>query len=337
MTYQEALNFLNNLQSKGIRPGLGNIAQALAIFGFPQFQFPSVHLAGTNGKGSTASFITSVLIQAGYKVGLFISPHLHTVRERIQVGRIPIPKEDFAAIATEIIPRLPTTLTYFEFLTLMAFVYFASQRVDIAVIETGLGGRLDATNLIMPEVSVITNIGLEHEHWLGYTLKKITLEKAGIIKQSRPLVTGIKQKELLRIIKNVCRFKNAPLYLFGRNFAGRRYRNELYYYGLTKNLKGLHLGLMGVHQFENASLALATLELLGQRGFRIEEKDIREGLSNTFWPGRFEIVKPYPFMIVLDGAHNPDGMQALKDSLRLLNYKRLFSVSYTHLTLPTKA
>ena len=180
-SYQQALRFLNALKSKGIRPGLKNIALGLTRFGNPQWQFPTVHIGGTNGKGSTVAMVANILKTAGYKVGLFTSPHLHSVRERIQINFQSIPQPDFISILREIKNTLSIDLTYFEFLTLMAFLYFAQNKVDIGVIEVGLGGRLDATNLLLPKVSIVTNVHLDHQHWLGRSLKSIALEKGGII------------------------------------------------------------------------------------------------------------------------------------------------------------
>jgi len=330
MDYKEALAFLNSLQSKGIRPGLKNIARALAHFGHPQLKFPSLHIAGTNGKGSTAAFLSSILVQAGYKVGLFISPHLHSVRERIQINHQPISKEEFAFLVQELKDHLPVTLTYFEFLTLLSFFYFAAQGVEVAVIETGLGGRLDATNLLRPEVAIITNVGLEHEHWLGHSLKKIALEKAGIVKEGVPLVTGIKQKAARYWVEAICALKQAPFYRLGRDFRYRKASSQIgweggtsfHYYGLNWRFKHLSPGLLGLHQIKNATLALGVLEILRKKGFSFTASDIQLGLKETVWPARFEVVRKGPW-VVLDGAHNPDGMRALKATLKALKFENL--------------
>ncbi len=333
MDYKEALAFLNSLQSKGIRPSLRDIAKALARFGHPQLKFPSLHIAGTNGKGSTAAFLSSILTRAGYKVGLFISPHLHSVRERIQINGQPISKEDFALFVQELKDHLSVTLTYFEFLTLLGFFYFATQGVEVAVIETGLGGRLDATNLLQPEITIITNVGLEHEHWLGHSLKKIALEKAGIVKEGVPLVTGIKQKTARHWVEAVCALKQAPFYRLGKDF---RYRKNgfpsaweagltFHYYGLNWHFKHLQPGLLGLHQIKNATLALGALEVLSKKDFTFTASDIRLGLKETVWPARFEIVRKSPW-VVLDGAHNPDGMRALRVTLKALKFENLILV-----------
>ncbi|MDL1970684.1 MAG: bifunctional folylpolyglutamate synthase/dihydrofolate synthase [Candidatus Desulfofervidaceae bacterium] len=325
-TYKDALRFLDGLQCKGIKPGLKDIAHALAYFGHPQLQFPTVHIAGTNGKGSTAAIVASVLEKAGYKVGLFTSPHLHSVRERIQINRKSILKTDFAQLVAEIKSRLPLSLTYFEFLTLLAFLYFAKKRVDMAVIETGLGGRLDATNLLLPKVSIITNVHLEHQKWLGWSLKDITLEKGGIIKPHVPLITGVNQPQAISLLQTLCCLKHAPFYRLGKDFRYRTQGECFHYYGLEKNFHHLKINLFGPHQIRNASLALGAIEILTRNNFfSIQQTHIRKGLEDVVWPGRFELIKERPH-IVLDGAHNPAGARALKNAICQCHFNRLFLI-----------
>ena len=321
LSYQQALRFLNSLQSKGIRPGLKNIALALTKFGNPQWQFPAVHIGGTNGKGSTAAMVANILRTAGYKVGLFTSPHLHSVRERIQINFQPIPKADFASVVREIKNRGCVDLTYFEFLTLMAFFYFAQNKVDIGVIEVGLGGRLDATNLLLPKVTIVTNVHLDHQHWLGRSLKSIALEKGGIIKCNTPFITGVKQKNLISLLKKICEFKNAPFYQLGVDIKYRHGQHGFSYFGLKKHLSHLELGLKGRYQIENATLALGAIEILEGEGFEIKDKHIQKGLKSVSWPARFEVISSSP-QIILDVAHNPAGAMALKKALFSYNKNR---------------
>lgn len=323
--YEDALKFLDGLRCKGIRPGLKDIAYALASFGHPQLRFPAVHIAGTNGKGSTAAIMANVLEKSGYKVGIYTSPHLHSVRERIQINRKPILKSNFAHLVAKTKVRLPVSLTYFEFLTLLAFLYFAEEKVDIAVIETGLGGRLDATNLLSPSVSIITNVHLEHQKWLGWSLKSITLEKGGIIKFQVPLVTAVTQPQAVSLLQTLCHLKRAPFYRLGKDFKYRTQGEWFHYYGLKRNFHHLRTNLFGLHQIRNATLALAALEVLTTKGFSVQEEHIKKGLEDVVWPGRFEVMKERPY-VVLDGAHNPAGASALKKTISQCHFKRLFLI-----------
>lgn len=325
ISYQKALVFLNALQSKGINPRLENIALALARFGHPQLLFPSIHIAGTNGKGSTAAMVANILRVAGYKVGLFTSPHLHSVRERIQINAKCINKKDFSTVTNYIKNHLGVELTYFEFLTLLCFLHFAQNKIDIGVIEVGLGGRLDATNLLLPKLSIITNIHLEHKHWLGRYLRKIALEKGGIIKTNTPLITGTTQKKLLALFKKLCQLKNAPFYWLGKDIRYRMHQEEFSYFGLKRHFSSLRLGLNGAYQIKNATLALGAIEILEKNGLKVRDEDIKKGLMKLSWPGRFEFIKRSP-TIILDGAHNPSGAATLKKSLYPYKDKRLILV-----------
>jgi len=324
-SYEDALKFIDALQFKGIRPGLKDIAYALACFGHPQMRFSAVHIAGTNGKGSTAAIVASILERAGYKVGLFTSPHLHSVRERIQINRKLVLKSDFAQLVAKIKSKLSISLTYFEFLTLLAFIYFAEKKVDIVVVETGLGGRLDATNVLLSKVSIITNVHLEHQKWLGRSLKSITLEKGGIIKSQVPLITGVTQPQVIHLLQSLCHLKQAPFYRLGKDFKYRTQGDYFHYYGLRNVFRHLRIGLLGPHQIRNASLALGAIEILSGSNFLINEDHIRNGLENTNWPGRFEVIKKRPY-IILDGAHNPAGAEALKKTISQCHFKRLFLI-----------
>jgi dihydrofolate synthase/folylpolyglutamate synthase len=305
-TYQSCLNSMYSLRRFGIKMGLSTIRKILSGLGNPQNTYACIHVAGTNGKGSVASSLASILHQAGYKTGLYTSPHLVRFNERIQVNNRPITNKNVMASYHAIKKahhghREPT---FFEFATVMAFHEFASQQVDWAVIETGMGGRLDATNIIRPKVSVITNISLEHRDYLGNTLEQISGEKAGIIKNRTPVITGIRQPKALAVVKRKAAVKSAPLYRFGRDFKVRRNAAGTFsYYGIETTWHHLETGLSGRHQVDNAALVLAACEILSKRGARISLDHIKAGLLKNRWPGRLEVVATTP-RIILDGAHN---------------------------------
>jgi len=311
--YIKALSFLDSLSGQGIKPGLERIRAALLNWGNPQYTFPSIHIGGTNGKGSIAAILANILREAGYSVGVYTSPHLNSIRERIQINGVPISKSDFAELADEIRKKNKESLSYFEFLTLLAFIYFAHKNLDIAVIEVGVGGKWDATNVVSPKVAIISNVSLEHEAFLGNTLKKIALEKAGIIKPGIPLITASRKLSVISIFKDICTTYNAPIYLIGKDIDYRYKKWTFDYLGLRREIKGLRLNLIGRHQVINATVALGALELIS-KDFYVDEVHIRNGLRSVFWPGRFEIIKTRP-LIILDGAHNPAAAHALKRAL----------------------
>lgn len=295
--------------------GLEAITRLLSRFGHPQKDVPAVHIAGTNGKGSTAAMTASILSRAGYRVGLYTSPHLVDVRERIVVNGRKIPRRVFHGILAEIKKRTDQPVTYFEVLTAVAFIYFQRQKVDLAVLEAGLGGRLDATNVCHPLVSVVTNISLEHAAYLGKTLTAIAGEKGGIIKRNGVCLTAARPKKVLDVLADICRKRHARLFRLGADFRVRVGRNgQLSYKGIKGEMKGLALSLIGRYQRENAALSLAVVEILNQKGYRIGEEAVRRGLLQTRWEARFEILKTRP-LFVLDGAHNPAGLAALERAL----------------------
>ena len=305
-SYHSCLQTMYGLQRFGIKLGLSTIRKILSGMGNPQDTYNCIHVAGTNGKGSVASSLASILNQAGYKTGLYTSPHLVHFNERIQINNRPISNSNVVASYNAIKnahhgEREPT---FFEFATVMAFFEFARQKVDWAVIETGMGGRLDATNIIRPRVSIITNISLEHRDYLGDTLKQISGEKAGIIKSRTPVVTGIRQKKAFAVIENKAAEKSAPLFCLGKDFKVRRSASGTFsYHGIEANWQGLQTGLAGSHQVDNAALVLAACEILIQNGGKLSLNNIKAGLLKNRWPGRLEIVSTEP-QIILDGAHN---------------------------------
>jgi dihydrofolate synthase/folylpolyglutamate synthase len=304
--YEKCLESMYGLRRFGIKLGLGTIKNTLAGLGNPQKKFRSIHVAGTNGKGSVASTLAAILKAAGYRVGLYTSPHLIRFNERIRINNRPIFNKNVVAAYNAIKgahhgKREPT---FFEFATTMAFYEFGRQQVDWAVIETGMGGRLDATNAIMPELSIITNISLEHRQYLGDTLAAIALEKAGIIKRHKPVVTGIRQAATLEVVKETAHKRSAPLFVFGKDFKVRRLKAGRFdYRGMDLALLNAQSVLAGAHQIDNTALALAAVELLNRKKAVITQRHIRSGLADTHWPGRLEIVSRKP-LIILDGAHN---------------------------------
>ena len=305
-TYASCLKAMYGLRRFGIILGLATIRSILNALGDPQNNFYSIHVAGTNGKGSVAAALSSILQQSGYRVGLYTSPHLVRFNERIcinnrQISNDAVVKSYQAVQKAHLGNRTPT---FFELTTAMAFYEFARRRVDWAVIETGMGGRLDATNVIDPVISIITNVSMEHRAYLGNTLARIAREKAGIIKQATPVVTAIKQRQAKSVIQRIAGKKSAPLYMLGKNFKVRRQpAGGFSYYGIENTWHDMHTALQGHYQVENAALAIAACELLNKNHTSISQQSIRDGLIKTSWPGRLEIVSEHP-MIILDGAHN---------------------------------
>ncbi|MEW6533307.1 MAG: folylpolyglutamate synthase/dihydrofolate synthase family protein [Thermodesulfobacteriota bacterium] len=315
--YEETYAFLCSLERFGILLGLENITRLLEGLGNPQKRFPSIHVAGTKGKGSTASFVYHILEDAGFTAALYTSPHLNDFRERIRVNGSLVSKEAIIA-ATERIRQVydPEHTTFFEFTTAVAFECIAQAKPDIAVVEVGLGGRLDATNTVAPLVAVITDIAREHEDYLGQGIESIAREKAGIIKRGVPLVTGATRKGARKVIGEVAEEFGARMKLFGRDFIGKRTGPSLFTYRSERQeLEGLRLSMVGAHQVKNAALACAVVEELQDQGYAIPEAAIRSGLARTKFAGRFEVLSRSPD-VVIDGAHSPESMRLLKSTLR---------------------
>lgn len=290
----------------GIKLGLATIKKILKGLDNPQQGYGCIHVAGTNGKGSVASSLASILNRSGYKTGLYTSPHLVRFNERIQVNNRPISNKNVVAAynAVRQVHQGRREPTFFEFATAMALYEFGRQQVDWAVVETGMGGRLDATNVIQPALSIITNISLEHRDYLGNTLSRIAAEKAGIIKRRKPVITAIRQKAARQVVEQIAAQKNATLYRLGSDFRVRRKQSGTFsYYGLRNTWHGLQTALKGSHQTDNAALVLAACELLSERKARLELSDIKKGLRTNHWPGRLETVSENP-LIMMDGAHN---------------------------------
>lgn len=314
MSYKDAISYLYDLQWHGIKLELSNITRMMGLLGNPQSDFKTIHVGGTNGKGSTASIVASILSSSGYRVGLYTSPHLIDFRERVRIDGVEIGKEDVALLTKEIrglAEKDNLNPTFFEFTTAMAFCYFSRMKVDLAVIEVGMGGRFDATNVIDPLVSVITNVDIDHQEYLGPSIKDIAFEKAGIIKKGVPLVSAVDNKEALSVISNRCSEAGITLYLHGREFySSGDYPDNFTYYGIRRRHPSLASPLLGGHQMVNTSCALAVAELLAEKGIDITDDNIREGLRSVRWDGRLEVIQNDP-LLILDGAHNKLGAAAL--------------------------
>jgi len=327
-TYQAALGYLYGLQKYGIKFGLSKTENLLEAFGNPHKGRRYVHIAGTNGKGSVAAFIGSILKEAGLRVGFYSSPHLVRFTERFRINGEEIPRDTAAGLIDELrrvfVPEAPPT--FFEATTAMALIYFAREKTDLAIMEVGMGGRLDATNVIAPLVCGITNISLEHQAFLGNHLVDIAKEKGGIIKKGVDVVTAAAQPPVVRTLEAIAAERGAPLWRVGKDIRYRTTSAGLHYRGLGLSLRGLRLGLAGMLQGRNAALALGIIERLGEKGIRVSEETIRKGLENTVWTGRMQIVGTTP-TILLDGAHNPGALRVLARSIRAgFRYRRLILV-----------
>jgi dihydrofolate synthase/folylpolyglutamate synthase len=331
-TYADAVRFLFSLQKFGMKFGLGGIRSLLRFVDDPQKDFPCIHVAGTNGKGSTSSMLAAIFTAAGYKTGLYTSPHLVSFTERIRVDGKPIPRKDVVRLTGLIRGQIrKQKATFFEATTAMAFKYFSERNVDLAIVETGLGGRLDSTNVVHPRLSVITNVSLEHTEILGDTLEKIAGEKGGIIKHGIPCVTGIQSPGPLRVLRDIAKRKKSPLY---KTDPSKLRIKKASLDGLIldaavrrKNYKDLHVALAGRHQLMNLGVVLLALDVLEeQREFKVKEEHIRRGLSDvqtlTGLRARMSVIQRKPF-ILADVAHNTDGVKRMVESLVELGIKRV--------------
>ena len=327
MNYQEALKFIEESHKFGMRLGLENSFKLLDLLGNPQDKLKIVHVAGTNGKGSVCSFIANTLKEQGYKVGLYTSPYLETFTERIRLNGENIPEEDVARIVTIMKDKIEDMVkegyaypTEFEIETAMAFYYYCEQNADYVVLEVGLGGRYDATNVVKsPLVSVIVSLSLDHIGVLGDTLGKIAYEKAGIIKENSIAVVYKQKEEAEEVIKDVCKEKNTKY--IEANFEDMKIKKSDIYSQvfdctiLGERMEDMEISLIGEHQVNNAILALTVIKVLrDERQVEISEDAIRRGFLNTKWPGRIEKIKDNPVFII-DGAHNEDGAKSLSKAL----------------------
>ncbi|NNF98487.1 MAG: bifunctional folylpolyglutamate synthase/dihydrofolate synthase [Desulfobacteraceae bacterium] len=305
-SYSNCLKSLFSLRRFGIKLELDTIRHILTALGNPQCSYRCIHIAGTNGKGSVAATLATIIRAAGYRVGLYTSPHLISFNERICINNRHIDNEDVVATfeAVKSVHHGDREPTYFEFATAMALYQFAKEQVDWAIIETGMGGRYDATNVITPILSVITNISIEHKSYLGNTINEISMEKGGIIKDDTPVITGVHQKSAIDTIGAIAAEKNAPIYRLGKDFKVRKTKDGAFNYsGMFNKWSRLRSSLIGTHQIENAALAMAACEILNRYHILLPLETIKSGLQTTHWPGRLEIVSSNP-LVILDGAHN---------------------------------
>lgn len=347
MNYKQAEEYLDSFINYENIPGISfaspdynlrHVEELLHRIGNPHLAAKTVHIAGTKGKGSVASMIAQVLGTSGYRTGLFTSPHFYSLRERIRVDGRLILEEEFAALVTEAEPYfeamnhdpLYRQLTYFEALTVLAFAYFKGKGTDFQVLEVGLGGRLDATNVARPEVCVITPISLDHTQILGDSLGKIAFEKAGIIKPGSLVVLSPQPEEAASVINDVCHKQGAKVIQVGRDVTWRRIDSDFNHQSLMVEGKlgsyHLSISLLGEYQLENVATAVAALETLVSLGFDIAAEDIAQGLSQVKWPGRFQILNRQP-IVVVDGAHNVASTRRLVESIKAyFDYRRIFLV-----------
>jgi len=363
-TYKEALEYIYSLTDYEKQStyryapehfDLRRMERLMALLGNPHHRFKSVHIAGTKGKGSTAAMIASILQAAGYKTGLYTSPHLHTFRERIRLDGQLIGEKTVADLTERLHPLVSQIegLTTFEIMTALAFLYFAEERADLAVLEVGMGGRLDATNIVTPLVAVITSLSYDHTQYLGHTLALIAGEKAGIIKNGVVVVSAPQSPEAMAVIEETCQKREALLFRVGKQWIWQGGKSSLegQFFTVHRHNPASHLSpqspehslkyerfsqkpyrrrywipLLGEHQLDNATTAVAVAELLSALGVHISEEAIAQGLRQVRWPGRLEILSHTPFLVV-DGAHNADSAHKLAMALRKhFRYERLFLI-----------
>lgn len=347
--YEEALDWIHGLGRFGIKPGLTRMVAMLEQLGNPQEQINFVHIAGTNGKGSTAAMLASMMRAAGYRTGLFTSPYLLSFTNRMAVDGSDIEQDRLIELVDLVKPVVEQAVndpdlgqpTEFEVVTVLAMLHFARAEVDLVILEAGLGGRLDATNVVTPLLSIITNISLEHTVVLGDTIEKIAFEKAGIIKKGRPLLTAAADQRALQVFEKRCRELESSCYRVfqpvkqGEKTPGRPYAELdqitedgqfFSYKGFQKEYDRLHIPLRGSYQLENAAVALAAVELLSNYNFLVSEEAVRQGISATTWPGRLEVLKKDP-LLIMDGAHNPAAIEKLAQAIpEYFKFDRLIMV-----------
>ena len=322
---EKVIEYIYSMDQKTERNGrLSRITAILEVLGNPHKGFRSVHIAGSNGKGSTLNALKEILIADGLEVGSFISPHLEKVNERIMMNNQMITDEQFIQYMNDIYPLLQEGQVgdgsnFFEILTVIAFMYYNDMKVDIALIETGIGGKFDSTNVLTPLISILTSISLDHTQILGDTVEAIAEEKSGIIKEKVPVISAVKDRRAVEVIENKAIHEQAPIYQLYKDFMIENVTQEENAQSFTYQFKDermtdLHLKMMGHHQVENASLAVTATQLLNEYyDFNISEKSIRQGLITSSWAGRFEEILPN---VIIDGAHNPAGMEVLLQTIQ---------------------
>jgi dihydrofolate synthase / folylpolyglutamate synthase len=325
MTYPETLAHLYSLARFGIKPGLERITALLEAVGNPHHGLKSVHIAGTNGKGSTAAFLSAIVAAGGYRVGLFTSPHLIHFTERMQINGVRVSEEKVVSLLETVMRGAPPEATFFEIVTAMSLLWFAEEQVDLVVLEAGMGGRLDATGVVSGMLSVVTPISLDHCEYLGNSIAAIAAEKAGVAKQGTPIVVSPQDPEVLEVLLRCSVEQNNGLYLSGRDFTMAWEDGGLFYRGLDRTLAGMKPGIPGRYQAANAASALCAAELLAKSGFALDDATLARGIETARWPGRMELFGSSP-RILLDGAHNTAGAAALAEALQEISRSRLILV-----------
>ena len=323
---QAPVEHLDGLKRLDIRFSLDPISRFLERLNNPQDAYGTVLVGGTNGKGSIAAMVASVMSR-GFRVGLYTSPHLIDVRERIRVDGDMISQEEMDAWIEKVKAHSTENLTYFEFLTAVAFLYFHQRKVDLAILEVGMGGRLDATNVVSPLVSVVSNISLDHTEYLGRRLEEIAWEKGGIIKNGGVCITAVKQRRLQELLEETCRTRGATLYRIGREIKINTHPDGSFSYrGIGTRYDNLVCPLRGRHQIVNAAAALCVIEALAMKGFRVDDDAVFKGIRDVKWEGRLEVIRHSP-TVLLDGAHNAGGASTLARALREeFSYKKLIFI-----------
>lgn len=327
LNYKDALEYIHNTNKFGMKLGLDNMKNLLNILGNPQNKLKFIHIAGTNGKGSISAFLNSILINEGYRVGLFISPYLEEFTERIQINGEHINKEELVRLTHRVKKAIEVLLskgyqhpTEFEIVTTIGLLYFYEQQVDLVILEVGLGGRLDATNIIPKSlVSIISSIGLDHTMYLGNSIEEVAVEKGGIIKEKGDIVLYPQRDNVFKVIEDIAQEKKANLYIVEKasvNFKEGTIEGQSFsYIGENLKLPQVEIKLLGRHQIYNGGTVLKAIEVLRKKGFRITNHSILEGFKKAQWPGRFEIISNNP-IVILDGAHNPQGAKAFNKAIR---------------------
>ena len=311
----------------GIRPGVDRVGRLLGRLGNPEKQFRTIHVVGTNGKGSTAAFLSSILIHAGHSVAQFSSPHLVRFTERFRINGEEYPAEKLAGRLATVLEAAPEEATFFEITTALAAYIFSEERVELAVMEAGMGGRSDATAAFDGEMTILTPIALDHTDYLGATVEEIAREKAGIIKPGTRVISAEQPETVRRVIEEQCRAGGCILNSFGTDFSAEwNVDGSLVYRGMDRTLSQLTPGIAGRYQSRNAAVALAAAEALEAGGLNIPPAAFREGIATAYWPGRMELVPGTP-RLLLDGAHNPAGASALAEALEEYHYSRLLLVT----------
>lgn len=325
MTYAEILAHIYGRGRFGVKPGLERVREILARLGNPQERLRTVQIAGTNGKGSTGSFLAAIMSVAGYRTAFFSSPHLSNFSERFRIDGVEAAEDDVAVVARRVLAVAPSGATFFEIVTAIGFQLFADQGVDLAIMEAGMGGRWDATNVADGLLAVITPISYDHCEYLGQTLGEIAAEKAGIIRPGRPVVVAPQEPEALAAIRAASDAAGARCHVLGEDFSCEPGTGGLNYLAGDYLLEGLIPGLAGRFQTVNMACAVTAARLLGAPQFIVGDGDLRSGVAAARWPGRMELFDGPP-RILLDGAHNPAGAAALAASLGDVNYRKLFLV-----------